>query len=137
VFDESYLIDLIKTNTEYTDVDYADDLSIDLIHVPLIEPMIRVGHLGIRRQFPEDTIADGYHELENQEVLHTSIQILCLREDLSKVRTNIKKAYIGKSPYPSDGNYSSLIFLEASVIAKTSDKIWWSEIIGLHMPQIA
>jgi len=137
MFDESYLIDLIKDNTPYTDVDYADDVSIDLVHIPLIEPMIRVGHLGIMRQFPQDLNADGYTELDNQEVLHTAIQMLCLREDLATVRSTIKKAYTGKSPFPNDSNFSSLVFLEASVIAKTNNKIWWSEIIGLLMPQVA
>jgi len=137
MFDESYLIDLIKNKTPYTDVDYADDISIDLIHIPLIEPMIRIGHLGIKRQFPQDVVADGYTELENREILHTSIQLLCKREDLVTVRKHIKFSYTGESPYPNDSNYSNLLFLEASVIAKTNDKIWWQEIIGIFMPQIA
>jgi len=137
MFDEIYLINLIKDNTTYTNVWYADDNNIDLVHIDLLEPRILVGHLGIKRQFPEDLEADGYHELQNQEILLTSIQLLCNRSDLSTVRTDIKKAYTGKSPYPTDGSYSNLVFMEASVIAKTGDKIWWQEILGLHMPQIA
>lgn len=137
MFDESYLIDVIKNNSPYSDVDYADDSTIHLPHIELITPKIFVGHLGIQLQNKEDTVADGYHEIENSEVLLTAIQVLCLRKELATVRTNIKKAYSGKSPFLDDSDYSSLVFMEASVVAKTSDKIWWQEIVGLIMPRVS
>ncbi len=137
MFPESYLIDQIKSSTVYTDVTLAEDSVVDLIHQPLIEPRIFVGHLGIKLQFPDGVWANGYRELENNEMLLTSIQWICSREDLPTVRTAIKKAYTGFSPYPNDGNFSSLVFMEASVVAKTSTKAWWQEIVGLVMPRIS
>lgn len=137
MFDESYLIQRIKDKTPYTKVDYADDSNIDLVHIDLLEPRIFIGHLGIKKQFPEDLVADGFHEIENREILLTAIQFLCQRDKLAEVRTNIKNAYHGFSPFPTDGDYSNLVFIEATMVAKTGNKAWWQEIVGLHMPQIA
>lgn len=137
MFDESYLISRIKQKTGYQDVSYAEDSDINLIHLDVTSPRIYVGHLGIKLQHPENLYANGYTELDNPEVLVTAIQFLCARSDLAKVRTKIKNAYIGYSPFPDDANYSSLVFLEASMVAKTSTKVWWSELIGLVMPRVS
>jgi len=137
MYAEQYLIDRIKEQTPYEDVQLAEDSAIDLIHQPLLAPRIFVGHLGIQLQFPEDRFANGYRELENQELLITAIQFICAREDLAEVRTNLKNAYTGYSPFEGDSNYSSLTFLEASMIGKTSTKSWWQELVGLVMPRIS
>jgi len=137
MFDEKVIIDIIKTNTPYKDVQYAEETSIDLIHQELAAPRVYVGHLGIKLQAPEDMQANGYNELDNQEILLTSILFICKRSELATVRNNIKAAYIKKSPYPDDSDYSSFMFLEASTVAKTSTKIIWQEIIGTLMPRVS
>jgi len=137
MFDEIFLIDLIKSaNPTYT-VEYARDSDIDNIHKVVIQPLVYVGHVGIKRQFPEDFIADGYHELDNSEILITTIQFLCKRAALVETRANIKRAYEKQSPFPNDSNYSSIVFMEASVVAKTGVNVWWQEIVGTVMPRIS
>ena len=105
--------------------------------MPLTEPRIFVGHLGIKLQNSEDIFANGFREIEVPEILMTSIQWLCKREDLATVRINIQAAYTGFSPFPVDEDYGSMGFLESTVIAKTNEKVWWSEIVGLVMPRIS
>ena len=135
MYDENWLVQLIKDETGYTDVSLAEDSVIDLTHEPLLTPKIYIGHLGIKLENPEDMHADGFKELENSEVLITAIQFLCLRSELPTVRTAIKAAWSNKSPFPNNSNFSSLFFMEASTVAKTSNKIWWQELIGLTMPR--
>lgn len=137
MYDELYLINQIKTSTGFTDVDYADETLIDLIHQELTAPRVFVGHLGIKLQQPENMYANGYNELENPEVLVTGIQFICQRSALAATRIAIKAAYTAFSPFPSDGDYSSLVFLEASTVAKTSTKIIWQELVGLVMPRVS
>ena len=138
---EQYLIDIIKEYTPYTNVKLADD-TIDMTAllsnaVPVGQPIITVGHLGIRNQHPEDLWANAWHELrDNEEILVTSIRFLARRKELHSVRAAIKDAYVAKSPFPNDSNYSSLVFLSAAVIAKTGDNIYWEEKIGLAMPRV-
>ena len=134
---EQYLIDLIKSKTPYTNVDFATDVGIDLVHTDATVPRIYVGTMGIKLQYPETFFADSYKEAENQELQVTSIQFICLRSDLPTVRANIKNAYSGESPFPDDSNYSTLAFMEASVIAKTGTKVWFQENIGLVMPRLS
>ena len=134
---EQYLIDLIKQKTPYTNVDFADDVGIDLINTPVNVPRIFVGTMGIKLQYPETFFADAYKEAENQELQVTSIQFICKRTDLPTVRSNIKSAYFGESPFPDDSDYSSLVFMEGNVIAKTGTKVWYMETIGLVMPRLS
>jgi len=134
---EQYLIDLILAKTPYTNVALAEDIGIDLINTPVDVPRIFVGTMGIKLQFPETYFADAYKEAENQELQVTSIQFICKRSDLPTVRSNIKAAYFGESPFPDDSDYSSLAFMEASVIAKTGEKVWFQETIGLVMPRLS
>jgi hypothetical protein len=135
MYDESILISQIKTSTGYTNVDYSVETTIDMIETDATLPRILVGHLGIRPEHPNQQYSNGYSELENPEILHTAIQFICLRTQLTTVRNAIKIAYTKFSPIDNP-DYSSLIFLEANVIAKTNDKIWWQEIVGCIFPRI-
>lgn len=137
MLDEIFLINRIKSETGYTDVQYAVDSVSDLHKVALTQPKIYVGHLGIKLRYPQNLDANGLVEIENPELLITAIQILCRREDLSEVRQKVKDAYVGYSPYPQDSDYSSITFLEATVVAKTNEKIWWQEVIGLEIPRVS
>ncbi|GEM_PF-5524462 len=134
---EQWLIDTLKSRTGYRDIRYAQDSQVDLLNSHNIDPIILVGHLGIQLQNPEDYIADGFHEIENSEILTTAIQFICRREILSEVRDKVKYGYSNQSPFGNDSNYSSLLFLRAEVVAKTNTKIWWSEVIGLIMPRVS
>lgn len=139
MYNESWLIDIIKDNTspQYQDVNLAEETAADWIHEELITPKITIGHLGIKLQFPESIWADAFSERDNQEMLLTAIQVMCLRKDYAEVRTNIKQAYSFKTPFPSDANYSNLAFVEHSVVAKTGAKVHFQEVVGLVFPQIA
>ena len=139
MYNESWLIGIIKDNTspQYQDVSLAEETSADWVHEELITPKIAIGHVGIKLQYPESIWADAYSEHDNPEMLITAIQVMCLRSNYAEVRANIKQAYSFKSPFPDDSNYSSLVFLEANIVAKAGTKIWWSEIVGLVMPRIS
>ena len=139
MYEESWLIDIIKDNTtpQYQDVELAEDTMADWIHEDLLSPKITVGHLVIKLQFPESIWADAFSERENQEMLVTAIQVMCLRKDYVEVRSNIKKAYSFKTPFPNDANISNLAFLEHNIVAKTGTKIHYQEVVGLIFPQIA
>lgn len=139
MYKEEWLIDIIKNHTspQYRDVNLAEETIADWVQLPLITPKIYVGHLGIKLQYPESIWADAYSEHDNQEMLITTIQVLCKRADYPEVRTNIKTAYTGKTPFPEDANYSNLAFVEHSVVAKTGNKLHFQEVVGLIMPQLA
>ena len=139
MYNESWLIGIIKNNTspQYQDVELAEETMADWIHEGLLTPKITVGHLGIKLQFPESIWANSFSEHENQEMLLTAIQVMCLREDYVEVRSNIKKAYSFKTPFPDDANVSNIAFLEHSIVAKAGNKIHYQEVVGLIFPQIA
>jgi len=135
MYAESLLMDVIRTATGYT-VDYAEDSTIDLLGADTITK-VYVGHLGIKLQYPNQLWADGYNELENPEILYTTIQYVCNRVNWHIVRSNIAAAYKGFTPFPNDSDYSSMVFVEASVIAKTNTKIWAQELVGIIFPRIS
>ena len=135
MYEEAVLIAHLLKQTKYPDIALSEESDINLLD-DLDSPRIRVGHLGIKLEDSRDKRADGYHELENDEILLTSIQFICERKDLVTVRTRIKQGWTNFTPYIEDHNYGSLFFIEASVVGKTSTRIWWQEIIGLQMPRI-
>jgi len=137
MIEESWLVNLLKERTSYSNIVLADDVAIDLIHLSVDTPRIFVGTVGIKLQYPETFFADAYKELENQELQVFSVQFICKRSDLATVRNNIKIAYTGQSPFPLDSNYSSVAFMEASLVAKTSTKVWFQELLGVVMPRIS
>lgn len=136
MYDEQVLVDLIADKTGYS-VELADDRITDQVRLTEPGTKIYVGHLGIKLQHPQTMLADGYIEIENPEILLTAIQFVCSRTDFVTVRSDIKRAYSGFSPFPKDSDYSSLVFLEAKTIATTNNKIWWQEVIGLVMPRVS
>jgi len=133
---EQWFIDIIKENTPYKRVNFAEENNIDLLHDQNTTPRIFVGHRGIKLQYPETFFTDAYKGTDNQELLITEIQFICTRAELPTVRDNIKNAYTGKSPFPGDSSFSTINFMEASLVAKTTTKIYWSESVGLVMPRI-
>jgi hypothetical protein len=137
MYDESLLMNVIRTNTGYS-VEYAEDSTIDLINVNTVKtPRVYVGHIGIKLEYPQYVYANGYNELENPEILLTSIQFICERSSLAVVRTNIANAYKGFTPFAGDSDYSSLVFIEGNMVAKTGTKVWWQEVVGLIFPRIS
>ncbi len=134
MYPEITLMNLIATATGYT-VKYAEDSAIDLLGTT--GTVVYVGHLGIKLQYPEQLWANGYNELENPEILYTTIQYVCNRTDWHTVRANIAAAYQGFTPFPNDSDYSSMVFVEANVIAKSNTRIWAQEITGLIFPRIS
>lgn len=137
MYDESLLMNVIRTKTGYT-VDYAEDSTIDLINVNTVSsPRVYVGHIGIKVEYPQHIYSNGYNELENPEILITSIQFICERSALATTRTNIANAYKGFTPFPNDGDYSSIVFMEGNMVAKTGTKVWWQEVVGLIFPRFS
>ncbi len=134
MYPEITLINLIATATGYT-TKYAEDSTIDLLGTT--GTVVYVGHLGIKLQYPENLWANGYNELENPEILYTTIQYTCNRTDWHTVRSNIAAAYKGFTPFPNDSDYSSMVFIEASVIAKSNSRIWAQELVGIIFPRIS
>jgi hypothetical protein len=137
MYDEQLLINRIKAQTPYTKVVLAEDTQIDFTGYSQTTPYIVVGHIGIKLQFPETLWRNGYNELENNAILITNIQFLCPRDSLATVRTNIANAYKNWNPFGTEeSNYSALVFIDADLVAKTNNKVWWKETVGLIMPQI-
>lgn len=137
MYNEILLIELIRDKTGY-EVAYAPDQTIDLIGVNATDnPKVYVGHIGIKLQHPEYLWSNGYNELENPEILLTHIQFICRRDEFAEVRTAIAEAYRGFTPFPNDSNYSSMVFIEANVVAKTSSKLWISEVVGIIFPRFS
>jgi hypothetical protein len=130
-------MNVIRTKTGYT-VDYAEDSTIDLINVNTVSsPRVYIGHIGIKVEYPQHIYSNGYNELENPEILLTSIQFICERNILATTRTNIANAYKGFTPFPNDGDYSSIVFIEGNMVAKTGTKVWWQEVVGLIFPRFS
>ena len=136
MYDEKLLMDKIFEETGIP-TSYTREATQDLLnnHEPV--PRIYVGHIGIKLQYPEELFANGYSELENQELLVTTIQLICLRTELHIIRPKIKNAYTGFSPFANDANYSSIVFISADTVAATNKKIWWVETVGCVMPRIS
>jgi hypothetical protein len=135
MYAESLLITRLQT-TGYI-VEYAEDTSTDLINIVSTTPRVYVGHVGIKLQYPNQLWSNGYNELDNPEILLTSIQYICDRINWHTVRSNIAAAYKGFTPFANDGDYSSMVFVEASVLAKTNTKVWGQELVGIIFPRFS
>lgn len=133
---EQTLIDRLIEETGYN-VSYSPGKQIDLINTNEILPRLYVGHLGIQLQHKEYLFSNGYVEYDNPEILLTEINYVCARGDWVDVRIAIRKAYTGYSPFPNDGNFSSMTFVDAVNKGETNNKVWWGEVIGLIMPRIS
>jgi hypothetical protein len=133
VYNESDLITHIATATGYTTT-YAEKVSIDDITVSV--PRVYVGHLGIKRQLQQEFYVDGYRELENPEILITSIQFICDRFNFKETYLAIRSAYQSFIPTGDDPNFSGLTLVEASMIDQSSDRLWWQLIVGIIYPSI-
>lgn len=134
MFEEQVLITRLQNLTGFP-TDYANDEIGNTIS-SAISTRIYVGHVGIKLQDQQFLFANGYSELDNNELLITAIQIICKRIDFVTVRTAVRNAYRDFSPIDS-ADVSKVFFIEGNVLAKTGDSIWWAEHIGLLFPQIA
>lgn len=134
--DEDWYVDLIKKNSPYKDVALASEISLDLIHHKSTSPKIQIGHEEIKSSDLDNPIYNGYSELEGEEILVTSIQVICPRKGWVKVRNTIKKAYQGKSPFEDNEAYSSLFTIGTEVIQKTNRNIQFIELVGVAIPRI-
>jgi len=137
MYDESLLISVLSAKTGYS-VSFAEDSTVDLINVNTVNtPRVYVGHIGIKVQYPQNIYSNGYNELENPEVLYTSIQFICERNSLATVRNNIADAYKGFTPFDGDKEFSSMVFIEGNMVAKTGTKVWWQEVVGIIFPRFS
>ncbi len=137
MYNEIELINLIKTKTGF-DTDFAPDATVNLLSATTSSaPKVYIGHIGIKLQHPEQLWANGYNELENPEILLTHIQYVCERSSWAETRIAIANAYKGFTPFPFDSDYSSMVFVESSIVATTSTKIWASEVVGIIFPRIS
>ena len=135
--DESWYVQLLLDNTPYTDISLADEVALDLIHHGGVEPKIAIGHEEIRLQQAESLFSNLFQEIENEELLLTSISVICPRAGWVDVRNIVKQGYIGHSPFPLDSSYSCLGTAGCTVVAKTNTKIRFTELIALVMPRIS
>lgn len=95
------------------------------------------GHLGEHLKNPEGVWADAYREIDNECMIISELQVCCKRSSFITVINALKAAYKGWTPFPGDGNYSSMSFLKGAVATYTGDKIWWSEQVGIVTPRIS
>ncbi len=95
------------------------------------------GHLGEHLKNPEAVWADSYRELDNECMVISEIQILCPRSSLVTVVNAVNTAYKGWTPFPGDGNYSSMSFLKAAVATYSAEKILWAEQVAIVTPRIS
>ena len=137
MYAESILINQIANATGY-EVRYSEDKISDIYSVTSLHPLVWVGHVAVHLhdKSPAGIFSDGYGDLENPELLLTNITFLCKRSELHSVRENIRDSYKNFSPFPEDANKSNIIFIEASVLAKSSTNIYWQETVGYIFPRI-
>lgn len=136
MYNESVLIDRFISETGYN-TSYSPGRQVDLLSSNEALPRLYVGHLGIHLFDKNTLFSNGYVEYDNPEILLTEVNYVCLRSNWAEVRTKIRAAYTGFSPFPDDSDYSSVTFVEAMLKGETNTKVWWSEVIGLVMPRIS
>ena len=128
MFEESVLIDRIFTETGYATAPTNDAIASTLSTATSVK--VYVGHRGIRLQDPEMMYADGYSELDNQEVLLSVIQIICPRTQFVTARTAVRNAYKNYSPV-DDSDFSNLFFVEGRILGTTEQNVMYEELVGL------
>lgn len=138
MFEEQSLIQHLKNKTNY-EVFLTDQKQIDSFlgnENDLLDAKIFVGHKSIRLQNPNELWSDGYQELENPQVLLTEINILCKRNHLVTVRTNIYKAYTSFDPVPQDTSFSRLTLVQSDLAVINGINVFWREVVGMVFPRI-
>ena len=137
LYEEQLFIDYLRSMLPTYFIDLSQENNFDETSIADITPRIYFGHLGEHLHMPDGVWSDGYRELDNQCMLISELQICTLRSSLVTTVNAVKTAYKGWTPYPGDGNYSSMSFLKSSVAAYTANKIWWSEHVGVIIPRIS
>jgi len=134
MFNEIDLVNHLILETGYS-VEIATGVNTENLIGTLVSPLIFVGHVGMKLQDQNSIWSDGYDDVDNPQLLLTEIQIMCPRAELAEVRSNIATAYRKFSPFPADGNYSNLAFIEAKLEEATKYNVFWKEFVGLIFPQ--
>lgn len=143
MFEESLLINQIQTVTGYS-TDYAEENTLQQIYETLEvsnvpAPKVYVGHTWIKTHglSINEIYFNGFRELDNEQILITAVQFICRRQDFITVRTNIFNACSGFNPFPLQGDYSLLGFLESERVAAAGKKIWWKDYFGFSFPRLS
>lgn len=135
MYEESLLISHIASATGYK-TGYAQAKVADQTDTREDAIRVYIGHVSQKVHQPE-AYPDAYRELDNDFMLITQVQLWCKRTELVSAWNNLQAALKGWSPFPDNGNFSSLTFLEANSEATAADKIVWVAYYGLIIPRIA
>jgi hypothetical protein len=134
VFDIELLQRKLHQDTGY-EINLRDEKTIDFM-TPSTAPIVYVGHTGIRLQDPHEFWADGYQEMQNPQLLITTMEFICLHTELHIVRNNLYRSYSLFDPVPDDNSFSHLSLITARTAARSGNKIWWVEEIGMIFPRL-
>jgi hypothetical protein len=138
MYQEELLIDYIKAHSSFTRVEVAEENMIDLAATPVSTlPKIYVGHVKTVIENTSDMTANGYDEIANPQLLVTQIQLLCERSALPQVYKELQDSVKDFTPFPNDGVYGNISFLQAEMAAKTGNRVWWNLYYTLQFPRIS
>lgn len=135
MYDEQILVNHLRNETGFK-VYLSTEKQIDIVTEEITVPKLYVGHVGVHLENPTSLWSDGYKEEENSQVLLTEIQVLCLRNDLSRVRNAVYAAYVKFDAEPDNPSSSLLSFVNAKVLGRTGTKIWWLETVAMVFPRL-
>ena len=137
LYEEQLFVDYLAAELPTYVVSLTDENSFDETSSGDSSVRVKFGHLGATLQNPEAVWEDSYRELDNDCRIISEIQIFCLRSEFVTVVNAVKAAYKGWTPFPGDGNYSSMAFLKGAVAAYQGNKIIWSEQVMIVTPRIS
>lgn len=135
MYNEQVLVDRLRTITGYS-VELSSGNNIEMTQSTEL-PKLYVGHIQIRVENKEDWFVDAYRENDNNYILTTEINYLCLRSEWAETITTIREAYKGWSPFgQKEANASSITFVGAMLKGGNDKVVWWNEVVGLIYPRI-
>ncbi len=137
LYEEQLFVDYLRTKLTTYEVELSKETNFDQTSSGDTSVRIFFGHLGEHLHNPEAVWADSYRELDNECMVISEIQVCCQRSSLVTVVNAVKAAYKGWTPFPGDGNFSSMAFLKGQVATYAGDKVWWSEQVGVITPRIS
>jgi hypothetical protein len=137
LYDEQLFVDHLQAQLPTYIVSLTNENNFDETSANDQTVRIFFGHLGEHLKNPEAVWADSYRELDNECMVISEIQVCCPRSSFITVINAVKTAYKGWTPFPGDGNYSSMSFLKGAVATYAAGKIWWSEQVMIVTPRIS
>lgn len=141
MFEESALISHIISETGYSCVlakeNNIHDNYESLTDNDLAKPKVYVGHAMIKTHglSLNDIYANSFREIPNEKILITAVQFICLRSDFVTVETAISNACSGWNPFPLEGDYGTLIYIESEPVKPVGNKVWWRSYYGMIFPR--